>query len=214
MDKVRSSGIGARAAQLNRYASRMPRWFIPVLFLASVAHAKDDTFRSEWHASCEIGGTPVDIHFKSHSGDPTEDDMVVTLQWGSSRPAVLGVKPALFETVEFTTDAMNLCKEIGAFELPSGRLLFLFPRNDRPSEDQISAVVIDPKTRALVQTVGDLGAQLGNVYLLKEPGGFRIMLLRNRYQDANSHGEFGAPDWLLIKESGGHVVATWEVTRK
>lgn len=193
----------------------MRAWCFSVLLLASVACAEDVPFQAEWHASCEIGGAAVDVHFKSRSGDPTEDDMAVTLQWAGSRdPVVLPVKSALFQPVEFTTDAVNLCKDIGAFELPSGRVLFLLLRNDRPSWPQVTALVVDPKTKTTVQNIGDLGDEGGTIYLMKAPNGFRIMLLRKWYQDANSHGEFGAPDWFLIHEVSGRIVTTWEVARK
>jgi hypothetical protein len=192
----------------------MRKWFLLVLLSASVAYAKEDRFRTDWHAACKVGATSVDVHFKSRTGDPSKDDMVMTVQWGKARPTVISLEPSLFESTQFTTDAVNLCKEVGAFVLPSGRLLMLLSRDDRPEEDQLLAVVLDQRTGAVVQALGDVGAHGQYVTLIKEPYGYRVMLYRKWYIDPNSSGEFGSVDWLILSETGGKVVAKWEVDRK
>jgi hypothetical protein len=50
------------------------------VLLATDAIADDMRFRTQWSESCHNGKTSFELSFKSASGDPTEDDMHVTLK--------------------------------------------------------------------------------------------------------------------------------------
>ena len=150
---------------------------------------------------------------KSRSGDPTEDDQVVSIRWGNKSSVTLPVKEALYVPGRFTTDSVNHCKSIGAFKWGQGRLLLLLPRDDRPSEDRITAVVIDSATGSFVEDGGDIGPFGDEVDLLSDSRGYRALLLRKWYQDPNTYGEFGGPDWMRIFDLNGHIHHTWDVVR-
>jgi hypothetical protein len=152
------------------------------------------------------------VRFKSTSGHAEQDDQVATLVWGQKRGIVLPVEPALYVPVRFASDAKNYCRGIGAFDWSQGRLSLLIAQNNRPSDDQLVAVVIDAKTGGLVQDVGTLGAISQDVLLLRHGPGYRLMLERSWHVDPTDGGEFPAPDWMLLEDSG-RFVHVWE-TRK
>jgi hypothetical protein len=180
----------------------------------SVAASGQDRFRSQWSDSCESEKVSFSIDFKSRSGDPEEDDMSVALRWGAHKPVVLTVKPALFVAAEFVGNASSLCKSVGAFKLPSGNILLLIPRDDRPSEDQLYAIVLDGSSGAVVQVVGDLGSYVSTPMIIRDSAGYRLLLLRKWYvNEGRGGGEFGAPDWMSIREAAGHVSYKWETSR-
>lgn len=185
------------------------------LIAVSGANAAQDRFKSLWSESCQNGSSPFSIEFRSRSGDATEDDMTVTLQWGSNAPIVIPVAPALFIGADFATDARNLCKSIGAFSLPSGRVLLLLPRDDRPSEDVLVAVVVNELNGSVVQVIGDIGSYSNEVMVLRRQNGFRLLLLREGSFDniGVGGGEFSAPDWKILQERNGRVSSQWEVKR-
>jgi hypothetical protein len=188
--------------------------FALLLFVAFPALAEQDPFRPEWAAACKVGGTDFSVRFKSGSGDAERDDQVATLVWGQKKAVVLPIEPALFVPARFVSDARNHCEGIGAFDWPNGKLLLLMPRNDRPSDDVIEAVVIDAKTGKFVQDGGVLGPISSGAMLLRRGAGYRILLERSSHVDPADGGEFPAPDWMLLDEQGGRFVHKWETPRK
>ena len=209
---AKSSGKGASGAS-RMSGSLMHLWFLPGLLATTMALGGNERFVPEWSASCKYGAIPFELHFKSRSGDPTEDDQVVSIRWGNKSSVTLPVKEALYVPGRFTTDSVNQCKSIGAFKWGQGRLLLLLPRDDRPSEDRITAVVIDSATGSFVEDGGDIGPFGDEVDLLSDSRGYRALLLRKWYQDPNTYGEFGGPDWMRIFDLNGHIHHTWDVVR-
>jgi hypothetical protein len=126
---------------------------------------------------------------------------------------VLPVKQALFVSAVFVSDAENQCKSVGAFKLPSGRILLLLPSDNRPSEDQLVVVVLDGNKGSVVEVVGNIGAYGGPVLLVQETTGFRTLLLRKWFNNLVGGGEFGAPDWMSIRETKGRLDYKWETKR-
>ena len=186
-----------------------------LLFLAFQAWAEDSEPRAEWTAPCKFEGTNFSIRFNSKSGDAYQDDQTVALVWGNNKAAVLPVEPALYVPVRFVSDAKNYCQDIGAFSWPNGRLLLLIRKSDRPSDDQILAIVIDARTGAFVQNGGALGATWPDaVLLLRQEQGYRTLLERSWHVDPNDGGEFSATDWMMLREERGRLVYEWEVKRK
>lgn len=177
--------------------------------IAPCASAATDPFVAHWKETCNYRGTPFELRFESKSGDPPEDDMVVTLVWGKRAPLVLPIHEALFVPVAFHTDAANYCKSVGAFDWPGGRVLLLIARDDRPSYNRLGAVVLDAKTGAFVSELREVGAMRDRLMLLKHGDGYRLLLDRTWHQDANDHGEFPAPDWLALTNQGGRLSMTW-----
>jgi hypothetical protein len=191
------------------------RWLLPLLLLVAFpTQAEEATFRPEWTVRCQIGRTGFSVRFKSASGQADRDDQSITLSWGKDKGIVLPIEPALFVPIRFISDATNHCEGIGAFDWPDGRLLLLIARNDRPSDDQVVAVVIDAKTGKFVHDGGALGAIGRDVMLLRRGTGFRILLERSWHVDANDHGEFAEPDWMLLDPAGGRLVHAWEKRRE
>ncbi len=193
-----------------------------VLFLAAFtisaapfANAGDDRFKSQWSEACQNAKPPFSLDFKSRSGDPTEDDMTVTLRWSSSSPLVLPVRPALYVKANFVGNSENLCRSVGAFRLPSGHILLLIPRDGRPSTDVLVGVVVNAARGSVVQVVGDVGSYSDGVMVISEPTGYRLLLLRDdAFIDlGGGGGEFSTPDWVVVRETQGHVSYKWETKR-
>lgn len=192
---------------------RAMKWiFLLLLTLAVPAKAKDPEFRPQWTAQCKFRGTNFSVHFASPSGQAERDDQTVTLAWGK-KSSVLPVEPALFESMEFVSDAANHCRGIGAFEWPGHKLLLLIPRNNRPSDDEVMALVIDPSTGKLVENAGVIGTPWSPAIVLRQGAGVRVLLERSWHADVNHGGEFAAPGWMLLSEEGGHLVHRWESER-
>jgi hypothetical protein len=186
-----------------------------LLFLAFQASAEDSEPRAEWMAPCKFEGTDFSIRFNSKSGDAYQDDQTVTLIWGDNKATVLPVEPALFVPIRFASDTKNYCQGVGAFNWPDGRLLILIRKNDRPSDDQILAIVIDARTGAFVQNSGVLGATWPDLSLLLRQGrGYRVLLERSWHVDPSDGSEFSATDWMTLREDRGRLVHEWEFERK
>jgi len=171
-------------------------------------------FEAEWSAACRFHDTPFGVHFKSPSGDPTEDDMVVSIRWAGGKPFAVETTPALFVPVRFSTNAKNACEQVGAFDWSDHSLLLLVARDDRPAWDSIRALVIDSRTGQLIQDAGDLAGFHDGLVLLKTHSGYRVLVHRRGYQDANDFGEFWESDWLSIINDRGKLRHQWETTRK
>ena len=186
-----------------------------LLLLVFQASAEDVEFRPEWTALCKFGNTDFSVEFHSKSGDAYQDDQTVALAWGKNKAVALPVEPALYEPTRFASDAKNYCQGIGAFNWPNGRLLLLIRQNNRPSDDQILAIVIDAKTGAFAQNGGILDATWQDVvFLLKQGQGFRVLLERSWHVDPSDGGEFSAPDWMTLKDDRGRLIRKWEIERK
>lgn len=199
----------------SNWASFLRISVLVTMALLASASSSSEELKTKWSESCQDGKTQFELSFTSKGGDPTDDDMVVTMKWGAARPTILPLKEALFVSADFISDADNLCKSVGAFKLPSGRLLLLLPKDDRPSEDRLIAVVLDHSNGAVVEVVGDVGSYDKFVMLIQEPAGYRMLLLRKWYGNlGGGGGEFGAPDWMSIRESAGHVSYKWETDRR
>jgi len=185
-----------------------------LLFFAFQASAEDPEPRASWMAPCKFGSTEFSIRFDSKSGDAYQDDQTVALVWGNNKAVVLPVEPALYVPARFTSDAKNYCHGIGAFNWSNGRLLLLISKNDRPSHDQILAMVVDANTGALVQNAGVIGTTWQYVVLLQQGQGYRALLERSWHVDPSDGGEFPASDWMMLREDRGRLVHQWEIERK
>lgn len=180
-----------------------------LLVIATPSQAADPRSRPEWTAPCTFGGKDFSIRFKSRSGDAYSDDQSVAFVRGKET-RMLAVAPGLYESAEFTSETANHCKGIGAFDWTHGTLLLLIPRNDRPSSDQLIALVIDPKTSRLVQDAGAIGASWEPAMVLRHGSGLKLLMERTWHVEANDGGEFGAPDWMLLDEHAGRLVRKWQ----
>jgi hypothetical protein len=149
------------------------------------------------------------IRFNSKSGDADSDDQSVALVRGKETMP-LAVEPGLYEPVDFASDIANHCRGIGGFDWPHGTLLLLIPRNDRPSSDQLVALVIDPKTGRLVQDAGVIGALWQPAMVLRHGTGLKLLLERSWHVDPGDGGEFAAPGWMLLDARGGRLARKWQ----
>ncbi|MES2300308.1 MAG: hypothetical protein V4582_24955 [Pseudomonadota bacterium] len=182
------------------------------LLLALPAQATESRFVSHWEASCDLPAHKLDMAFHSKSGDPTDDDMSVTLAWDGKKGATLPLKPALFVAMGSLSDAKMACPLLNVFQFPSGNILLLLTRDDRPSEDRIAAILLDGHTGSTIDVLDDLGEYSGVLNVLRDGAGFRALMNRRWLVDATGR-EFAAVDWLVIKEGNGRIIHDWETAR-
>ncbi|MBX9899328.1 MAG: hypothetical protein K2Y28_00965 [Burkholderiaceae bacterium] len=89
----------------------------------------------------------------------------------------------------------------------------LLTRDDRPSEDRLTAILLNGRTGETMDVLYDLGAHSGVLRVIRDGTGFRVLLNRRWLMNQNA-GEFAAVDWMLIKEHTGRISHDWENARK
>src|SRR4030043_496761 len=137
----------------------MTRNILLILFIflfASPAYC-NDPFVPKWKTSCNCGDTTFDLFFTSKSGDPTEDDMNVKLISSDGKELGIPIKQALYSTRSIVSDEKNICDLIGGFKLSNNKVLLWISRNDRPSSDQLSLILIDYKKLEVLDVRENIG---------------------------------------------------------
>lgn len=189
-----------------------------ILLLATVATAHADSqsdqnmtrFVSKWQASCTIPGHALQLLFESKCGDPTDDDMTVSIQLDDGPKAMLQLKPALFVAGKLNTKTESQCDTLSAVRLQSGNLLVLVGRDNRPSEDRLLALLVDGRNGNLLDALEDLGALSDHTELESGPFDVRVKLIR-KWKGAGKNREVTPiSGWMKIHEMKGKLVKTWD----
>lgn len=173
------------------------------LLFAVPARSEESRFVSQWEASCQLPGHRLDIAFRSASGDPTNDDMSVTVTWDREKTSTLAIKPALFVSAGSVSDAKLPCNAVNAFQFRSGNILLLLARDDRPSENRLKAVLLNGRTGQAIDIVEDLGEFRGVLTVVRDGDNFRVLM-----------SDVAAVDWLVLGERKNRIVHTWERIRE
>jgi hypothetical protein len=189
-----------------------------VLALAVSAHADERAekfmkrFVPQWQASCQIPGHAFRLSFKSEGGDPTEDDMVASIQWDGDPATSLSLKPALFVAGRLNANVSTQCDNITSVLLQSGNLLVLLRRDDRPSVDRLLAVLIEGKTGKPLDVIPDIGIEGKGANLMKNRLGLRIRASRKWRQISPEQEPIPLEEWVNVKEGSGKLNIRWETS--
>jgi hypothetical protein len=164
-----------------------------------------------WQAQCLPESGLSHVSFRSPSGDVTEDDMLVSIAWSNGATSPVSVKPAWFLRADFSTNLKNQCKDIGAFELSSERLLLWVSFSGRPRSNHLAVFLVNPRQRAIVDVLSDVGE---GVYTEKYPmvlrrGDHFEALMDKEWLLQPGDGEFPAPDWMSLSVVGDRLKAAW-----
>lgn len=193
----------------------MYRIYIAALTLisisASAAEPYEARFVNQWVAHCKAPFGAVELGFRSASGDATNDDMAVSIKVGTGPSTPVPLKPALYLAGRLAASAQGQCDKVSAVALPTGSTLLLIQRDDRPSPDRVSAVLLSAKNGAVLDTVFDLGAQDGLAELSEQAGVVRIKLIRS-WRELNSKTKEPSPitGWLELSDVGGKIKYAWK----
>jgi hypothetical protein len=151
--------------------------------------------------------------FKSKSGDPTEDDMVASIQMDSGQIILLPLTPALFVPGTLKSTASSQCDNITAQLLESGNLLMFLRRDDRPSGNRLLAVLVDGTTGRPLDVVNDLGAEAGRAHLIKDQSGLRVQVIRKWRETSSLQEPAPVLEWLKLQEANAKLVKRWEMAQ-
>ena len=189
-----------------------------VLALATSSHADERAEKSmkrfvpQWQATCQIPGHTFRISFKSQGGDPTEDDMVASIQWDAGPATSLSLQPALFVAGRLDAKVSTQCDNITSVLLQSGNLLVLLRRDDRPSEDRLLAVLVEGETGKPLDVIPDIGIEGKGANLMENRLGLRIRASRKWRQISPQQEPIPLEEWVNVKEGNGKLNLRWEAS--
>jgi hypothetical protein len=191
----------------------MRRLCLAVLTLVSTAALGETPFEArfvkQWVAHCQAPFGMYELTFRSAGGDPTDDDMTVSMKVGAGHSVVIPLKQALFFSGKLAASSRSQCDSISTATLLTGNALLLVQRDDRPSENRLSAILLSGKDGAVLDTAFDLGAQVGSAELSENAGVVRVKLI-HKWREATAAEPIPILGWLRISDVGGKIRSTWE----
>lgn len=190
---------------------------IVTTLLVPTAEAKVNS--CEFKLLCSGVGLPFTIHFKSPSGDCTEDDMDVILERDGVGKNLPLKKDWYMHTDHISKTQPSVCKAEGqsndfaAYAADDRHILLFAKSSGRPGYDQVNALLLDAKSGAL-SDYKRLGASRNNyVAVLKHQRGFKVRIIRDSlsfHQQVSC--DCDAPfvdDWMEISFSKGKIKTNW-----
>lgn len=191
----------------------MRRLCLAVLTLVSTAALGETPFEArfvkQWVAHCQAPFGVFQLTFQSAGGDPTDDDMTVSMKVGAAHGVVIPLKRALFFSGQLASSSRSQCDNISTATLLTGNALLFIQRDDRPSENRLSAVLLRGKDGAILDTASDLGAQVGSTELSEHAGVVRVKLI-HKWRKATAAEPVPILGWLRISDVGGKIKYAWE----
>lgn len=163
----------------------------------------ESRFTNHWGAECKAPFGPYQVSFDS-AGDPTDDDMTMSIKSGSGNSVPVPLKLSLFVSGRIVPSIASQCDNINTMTFPSGDILLLVKRDDRPLPDRLSAVLLRAKDGAVLDSVLDLG--VGGEQLSQRDGQVRIKLgsFGKQFQSKGGRPKEG---WLALSEVDGKIKA-------
>jgi hypothetical protein len=161
-----------------------------------------------WEANCTNAGPIKSIKFSSKSGDVTEDDMTAYLQWDDKTSIPIPVSPAWYLKRQELSRPQQGCAGIGAFQIYKDHALLVLPFNGRPGWDRISLVLINLKTKSIVDIKDDIG-ETPDEYQYKISESQLELLLVKYGKLSKDGGEESVPDWLSVFIKDGKINLAW-----
>ncbi len=183
------------------------------LALADSAGATNAEFMARfvptWSATCAFPSGEKSLVFASTSGDPTEDDMALSIGRSSAKGLALPVPRALYVADSFQSQGRSLCDRVAAFAMPSGNILLLLIRDDRPSEDRAIALLLNPDANAVIDGPKDLGSFWQKLNIARRLDGVSVKLIHyTKGQESESAPIF--TKWARVTEQRESIVVAWE----
>lgn len=163
-------------------------------------------------ATCQVPGHTFQLLFKSKGGDPTDDDMAASIRWDGGPFTSFLLEPALFVAGKLQSATSSQCDNITAVLLPTGNLLVILRRDDRPSEDRLLAVLLNGRTGKPLDVIRDLGAELGGITLKKDRLGVYIRLTRKWRQSSPTQEPAAVIEWVRVFEADGKLDKQWNAS--
>ena len=157
----------------------------------------DDRFVPTWTAACSFAKGAARLAFQSKSGDPTEDDMTMHVQ-SSSGEGALPIPSALYVAGHFKSTIPSRCDRLAAYDMPSGNVLLILIRDDRPSEDRAVALLVAPHAEAIVAGPIELGHIWQSLEIVPERSGARVRVL----VETKTGAEAVKYRWIRIRSEG------------
>jgi len=175
----------------------------------------NDQFQPKWKSSCNCDGVAFNVSFSSSSGDPTEDDMIVSLISSNGKKIQIPVQQALYSKCSVVSDVKNLCDNVGGFKIKDVRVLLWFSRNNRPQWDQLSLVLIDQKKLKIIDIKEDIGpikdaGGTQKMAIRKKNNGYEIRLERDWLKNTRTDSaENSIEDWMYIQVINDKISNKW-----
>jgi hypothetical protein len=193
----------------------MTRIYFALLTLVSITafgRTPDEArFVNHWVAQCSAPFGAYQLSFDSPSGDATNDDMTVSIKVGTGASAPVSLKPSLFVTGRLASNSTGQCDNVSTVSFPSGDILLFIQRDDRPSPDRVSAVLLRAKDGAVLDSVADLGAQDNSTSFSEHAGQVRIKLIRSwRNTKSKTAEPVPVAGWLALSEVDGKIKYVWK----
>jgi len=171
----------------------------------------DSRFVKQWDAHCQAPFGAYQLRFLSTTGDPTDDDMAVSMRVGTRRAVIVPLKHALFVSGRLSAASRGQCDSVSTTTFPDGNILVFVQRDDRPSEDRVSAILLNGQDGKVIDTVFDLGAENELAALSENAGVVRINLIRAwRNKSSQTSEPVPVRGWLRLSDAGGKIQRAWE----
>lgn len=176
-------------------------WLATLMVVTSVAaHAADD---ASWEAACAAASPLEKIVAHSPSGDMLEDDMTLTLVWRDGLRTPLPWPSALYRWSDGLAAGGSACRGLGVVPAGAGTLAVVVAADGRPGPDHLRIALVDTRTHALLDAIGDLG-EVPNDHPHRYAGGRLAFSVYRRW----SH-DIGIPAWKDVTVIGGRLRARW-----
>jgi hypothetical protein len=186
-----------------------------LVLLFPVSGFCNDKMLPKWKASCNCNGVTFDLSFSSLSGDPNEDDMIISLIPSDGKKIQIPVQQALYSKRSVVSDEKNICDNIVGFKIRDDRILLWLSRNDRPQWDQLSLVLIDPRKLKVIDVKEDVGpikdaCGTQRMAIRKKNNGYEIRLERDWLKNTGTDSaDNSIEDWMYIQVINDKISNKW-----
>lgn len=187
---------------------------IPISLFSVASYSDDIKALSQWSSKCSLGKIQLRFEAQSKSGDPYEDDMTARIQIGKKSlrvPIGTGLLWPMDPPKEFAA-----CDKIVAIQTNKNQLVLLFAIDNRPTLDQLAAILIDTGSGDILDVSKNLGGFFrvkheNRIQINKTESGFRALVAQgwNRSAKTDSAQEI-LMGWINVRANDGRILARWE----
>jgi hypothetical protein len=134
--------------------------------------------------------------------------MQVILTWRDGQTAQLPLPDAWYLKRSLPIGGSAQCDGVGVHTVASGELILIFVTEGRPGWNHLSAVLIDPTSRKVLDTIADLGESPDDYQLKAQTKGLSVKLYKS-WRHSKDGGEAGVTQWKEITAINSRLQSTW-----
>jgi hypothetical protein len=159
----------------------------------------------EWTTACNGVRGMQEITARSASGDPTNDDMNISVYWTNHDRSKIRLPPAWYLLRPTLSKRTVGCEGIGVVDLQNGSIALLLMFNGRPGWNHVAVALLDPNKRAVLDVISDVG-EVAEDFEYSNSGNNIYLAIQKGRRFEKDRGEEGVPSSCNISVIHRHLI--------